>query len=237
MFTCPRCDYRTAQFTLFFKHCIRKRTCKLVGDRQPVDLTEHIETLKSERQAKKKFTCDICNNKYSSKPSLKVHMKKFHQDYTIQVTKTASSFGQEDLMYLFNNNNVRKIVEDANTTIQQKVSFIIAMAYFDDQHKENNVFRVVQQGKLEILQDGSWVEAANYDDTLSCITEKIKMIVHYYDDKIDIDNIDISCIESVASTPTTVTNNTNDGKSVAVEDVEKGASMDFDKVFDLVWSQ
>lgn len=237
LYTCPRCGYTCRQFTLFFKHCNRLKYCQVAENKTDVDLRVFITQLKHERNENKKFICEVCKKKYSTRASLKVHTKKFHnknennekdndkndvkdenkndmkdenkndQNETFENMKKNISFGEEDLMFMFNNDVVLGVVNDSGITLHDKIKTLIKMAYFNEAHIENQVVRynvysnfINNSSELQIKQDGVWHDVMIGEDlehVLTSLTEKIQMIIHHYNQSLNIDTLIIEHFKDI----------------------------------------
>lgn len=79
-YCCPRCDYKNAALAVFLKHLGRKNPCHVLPGREEVDPKEYALELKKARMSTKKFECVHCNKMYSTRSSVRVHIKKMHGD-------------------------------------------------------------------------------------------------------------------------------------------------------------
>jgi len=71
-YSCPRCGYHTKLLCNFKKHLQIKSICPPnIADVSLDILKQSLITTKD-----KSFVCDVCNRKYSSKETLRVHLKK-----------------------------------------------------------------------------------------------------------------------------------------------------------------
>lgn len=180
--TCPRCNYKTNQFTLFIKHCNRKKTCQVVENGQDVNLIELAAVLVQEKQDKKKHVCDVCHKRYTTKATLNVHKRKLHpqqqqqqttiiEDQTEQDKEDGIVFGEEDLMiYLDDHNTIMKsLLQDASMDIEKIYKTLIATIFKDKSIR-------IKNGTFSTFTDKGWV-ASDMKKSIGSAKQRVNMIM------------------------------------------------------------
>lgn len=186
MSTCPRCNYKTSQFTLFIKHCNRKKTCPVDSNSgQDIDLKELADTLIKEKQEKKKHECDICHKRYTTKATLNVHKKKLHPissinndaivDVQVQQPEQDEEgviFGEEDLMiYLDENNTIMKSLLQDKSMDTEKIYKTLSATIFKDKSIR------IKDGQFSIFTDKGWVSPPDIKKIIGSAKQRINMIM------------------------------------------------------------
>lgn len=182
--TCPRCNYKTQQLTLFIKHCNRKKICAVSdqGGQEDIDLKELADSLVKERLDKKKHECDICHKRYSTKATLNVHKKKLHPVTTTSTSTTTSEqviedgdgiiFGEEDLMvYLDDKNTIMMgLLQDKSMDIEKIFKTLTATIFKDKSIR-------VKNGHFSIYTDKGWVVQSDMKKVIGIAKQRVNMIM------------------------------------------------------------
>lgn len=181
MLTCPRCSYIAPNFPVFVKHCRRKRPC--LGN-QDIDLRELADTMVDERAQKKQYPCDVCNKRYSTKASLRMHTIKLHKSEKSEDASPSLQFdfGQEDLMPLFQDSTISDFLIQHKEKSNEEIFKHVVQLIYSGANKTIKTIRKPISIQLSIRNKGIWMvvdQTTEKKRILQKVKQKVCMVIQH----------------------------------------------------------